>query len=202
MLELTKGMRFSHIICLGDLYDSYSQSRFPRSHNILTPLEETEVSRKMAEEMWSKIHKLHPRSKKFLLSGNHDSARMKKKALIAAPELYHFIDFKSIFEFPHVETLHDYSDHLYIEEIYFIHGFMTRSGGHLTYFQDDVVFGHSHRSHILTRNLKDKIITEFNIGYLGDPMHPFLQYCPMKRISQWTPGFGIIDHMGPRLINL
>lgn len=201
MYSMIENMDIRYIICLGDIYDQFSQSRFPKPV-IITPKEETEISRVMAEELWWKLNKMFPKAKKFLLSGNHDGERIKKKVISTIPEIFHFVDYKSIFEFKNVETIHDYRDDLYIEGTYFLHGVYTKEGAHIAKYQDNVVFAHTHRAWISKVPLKNKVITEFCCGYLGDPLHPFLSYTKLKNISEWVKGFGLIDYLGPRFISL
>ena len=202
MFSLVSTMNFKYICHLGDLTDQFSQSRFPKNPNYMTPEQETVMSRALSEEMWYGFQKHFPKAKKFQLSGNHCSPRQIKNVLSKVPEVFHFMDLKSFMTFDNVETLHDYRDNLVIEKINFIHGFSSKLGFHADYFQDNVVCGHSHRAGLLPIRLKGKTIFEFNVGYLGDPAHPFLSYTPFKKINKWTPGFGIIDHLGARFIAL
>lgn len=202
MFQITETMSFGYVIQLGDLYDQYSMSRFPKNPNYFTPKEETEISRTQGEKFWQTVKEQWPKAKCFQLVGNHGKPRITKKCLASAPELFHLLDIDSLWEFKGVETIKDYEEHLELEGINFIHGFLGRVGGHVDYFLEDVVNCHTHRSHIVHRVKKNKVITEFNVGYLANPFHPCLSYTPMKKISRWTKGFGIIDHLGPRFISL
>ena len=193
---------FGHIVQLGDLYDQFSQSSFPKNPNYITPREETEISRVMAEEFWDRMTKMFPRAKKWQLVGNHGKPRIIKKVMAAAPECLHLLSIDQLWEFNGVETIPSYQDHLTINGINFIHGWSSRPGFHRDYFEDDVVNTHTHRGHVLPKKLRDRIITELNVGYLADPFHPFLQYRPMRKIEKWTHGFGIIDELGPRFVPL
>lgn len=195
-------MKFDYVVHAGDLFDFYSQSSFPKNPNYFTPLEETEVSRRMAEEMWWKLGKLFKRAKKFQLSGNHGSTRVKKKVLSSCPEVFHFLDTKSVFEFDGVETVHEYRDGIKIEGINFIHGFSSTKLFHAKYFQESVVCGHTHTPSINYIPLRGKNLFEMNVGHLANPFHPFLSYTPLKKVTKWMNAFGIIDCYGPRVITL
>lgn len=202
MYDYIKTQHFKSVIQLGDIYDQYAQSRFPRKLNIFTPREETEISRRMGEEFWHNIHKHLPRAKKFQLSGNHDSERVKKKIIASVPELEHLFDTKALYEFDKVETLHDYRSDLELGGVCFTHGVFTRKGAHVRHYQTNVVHAHTHRAWLEYVNLKHRTIFEFCAGYLADPFHPFLQYVPLKKVSTWNKGFGRIDKIGQSIAPL
>jgi hypothetical protein len=51
-----------HVVQVGDLYDRYSQSRFPRLHSVITPADELSQGREQAEAMWQAVRARSPRS--------------------------------------------------------------------------------------------------------------------------------------------
>lgn len=190
------------IVQMGDLYDLFSYSRFPK-RLIMTPRQETFEARAMAEECWKEIRSAAPRVKRFQLLGNHD-ARIMKRVVETMPELDHWLRYTEAFEFPGVETVHDYKEDLEINGWHFIHGH-TKNGKHIeaVHFQN-VCCAHTHRggtwSMRLQQKRKPRILTELNCGFVGDPFHEALIYRPLKKFFTWTWGIGVIDEMGGRFI--
>ncbi len=183
----------------------YSAAKFPRSHNVMTPKDEIEMGRVMAEDFWNAVHREAPGAKKIQLLGNHD-IRPHKRIMEKVPELEQFFDFSKLFEFNQVETIHDPTQELVMGDTCFIHGH-RKHGTHFTYNLMNTVLGHTHTGGVVfakvydPRLKKEKIIWELNVGYLADPTHKALMYRPQKW-SRWTHGFGIIDKFGPRFIPL
>lgn len=190
------------IVQMGDLYDFYSFSRFPKRMQ-LTPEQETSRARAMAEKCWARIHRAAPKAKLFQIKGNHD-ARLMKRVVETAPELEHLISHKELFEFPNVTTLQDDKDSLKIWDWHFIHGF-TKPGKHVeaVHFKN-VCCAHTHRGGSWTYRIqaqqKPKLVTELNAGFMGNPFDSALIYRPMRRFFNWTWGVGIIDSWGGRFV--
>lgn len=190
------------IVQMGDLYDMFSFSRFPK-RLIMTPRDETYEARAMAEKCWEEIKKAAPRVKRYQLLGNHD-ARLMKRVIETMPEFDHLIRYDQLFEFPGVLTVRDYRDELEIDGWHFIHGH-TRAGKHMeaVHFQN-VCCAHTHRGGSWSMRLMQKknpvILTELNCGFLADPFHDALIYRPMKKYFTWTHGLGVIDEYGGRFI--
>lgn len=97
------------VVQIGDLYDLYSFSKFPRSHDIMTPKDELTQANADAHQMWDKIRRIAPRAKLIQLLGNHDS-RIAKRAMEAFSIGESLLDLKSIWQFPKVETLFEERD--------------------------------------------------------------------------------------------
>lgn len=55
------------IIQLGDAMDMYSFSKFPRSHNVMTPKQELEQGIGMVAEFWKTVNKVSLNSTKAML---------------------------------------------------------------------------------------------------------------------------------------
>lgn len=194
--------RIYAIVQMGDLYDRFSYSRFPK-RLIMTPREETYQGYDMAEKMWARIRKAAPKAKLFQIKGNHD-ARLAKRIVEIMPELDHLIDYKELYEFDGVETIHDESESLEIRGWHFIHGF-TKPGKHIEAVHfNNVVCAHTHKGGTWSKRLHQKknpkVLTELNCGYVGDPFHEALVYRPLKKFFDWTWGVGAIDGMGGRFI--
>lgn len=184
-----------YIVQIGDLFDMYSHSKFPRSHNVFLPKEEESKARKMAEVMWSKF-----KGKKIQICGNHDY-RPLKRALETMPTMEHWIEkyLKELLTFDGVETVFDPREEYKISDISFIHGHLNGIGKHRDHFMGNTVVGHSHTAGVSYRQINEKIIWEMNVGYLGDQYSRGLSYTPTKTVP-WTLGWGFIDCNGPRFV--
>lgn len=201
VLEFIQGFKPHILIQLGDLYDMYSQSKFARSLDLATPRQEISRGFSLATKMWGDIHKKAPRAKLFQLLGNHDD-RGHKRLLEKCPELEYFADFKSVFEFNNVETIHDARQELIIDNIVFQHGHYAVLGQHMRYNLMKTVHGHSHKGGVVYMPHKNEIIWELDCGYLADSSAIPLSYSKQKQITKCTLGFGVIDEYGPRFIPL
>ncbi len=188
----------THIVQIGDLYDCYSPSRFPRNLNIMTPEEETNCAREYAWEMWAEIASRWPKAKLVQIMGNHDE-RPFKRAMEKNPELMHVIApaFRKLYEFKGVETIHDPSDDFETHGIVFTHGYLSKKGEHAGRVNMPVVRGHSHKGGVTW--LREGL-WELDVGFLGDPTAPVFGYSAWKRAYQQTRGMGIIDENGPRFV--
>lgn len=190
------------IIQMGDLYDMYSFSKFARSHDICTPKEEIEQGYEWAHNFWSNINKLNKKAKKYQLKGNHDD-RLMKRAFERWPEAASILTRAehSLYDFPGVEVISDSRDGLEIEDVLYMHGYLTKLGDHARYHLRNVVHGHSHRGGTIFFNIGGKLIWELDCGFLGDRDMAPLQYGPTKNML-WTEGRGEVDASGPRFIPL
>ena len=201
MLDMIPEIDPTHIVILGDSYDMYSFSKFPRSLNIMTPQDEILAARACMEDIWGAIAKHSPNSRKYQLKGNH-STRINKRLIEKFPEFESLLDIDHLWKFRGVSTIQDDKDELIINGISFIHGHFTKLGDHVRQMNRSVVVGHSHRPGVFYLNRDDKTLFELNCGYLADPYHKALIYRPMKNYFDWTHGFGIIDKLGPRFVHL
>lgn len=180
--------------------DMLAHSKFPRSHNVMTPKDEILKSRDLAEEMWKAIRTAVPKATCHLLTGNHE-ARVFKRVFERAPELESFVSVKEFFTFDGVETIHDPREELVIDDVVYIHGFLSGLGKHAAYYQKSVVCGHTHLGGVAFIRQKKKIIFELNAGMLANERAPALSYTPTK-FTRWTVGYGLIDNLGPRFVCL
>jgi hypothetical protein len=189
------------VVQIGDLYDAYAASKFPRSLNVMTPQAEDELSRKHAEEFWATVRRIcGPDVQCFQILGNHD-VRAHKRLMETWPEGEHLIRdvLAERFKFEGVHTISDPTQELVINDIVFIHGHYSKLGAHRDYFGRNVVTGHSHRGGVDYRAYGDQVLFEANAGYLGDPYSKALSY-RHTRIHNWTHGCLIIDEHGPKFI--
>ncbi len=160
----------------------------------------------MADEMWKIIRKKAPKAKLFQLLGNHDE-RPYKRLIEKAPELEPFIDLKSAWHFPKVETINDTKDELIIDGIVFIHGFRTKHGAHLPdYDYLHVTHAHTHRANIHAQRTgklsRAKTAISMDVGYLANPFSEGLLYRASRRFFTWTHAVGTWDGHDPKLIFL
>lgn len=194
------------IVQVGDLFDCYAQSKFPKSLNIFTPQAEWDLARKMAIDFWKKIREMCPKAECFQILGNHD-IRASLRIEEAAPAVAHLIKepLRAAFTFEGVTTIHDPTEELFIENIMFVHGHYTSGiSKHMEYARMNVVHGHTHKATIVYKpfwdqNRNQTMLWEMDVGYLGDPWSKALSYRSQK-IHNWTVGVGIVDNYGPRWI--
>jgi predicted phosphodiesterase len=189
------------VILNGDAWDMYSQSKFPRSHNVFTPREERELCLKLNREFWAEIKKRSPKSQCYQLIGNHD-ARPLKRILEAVPTAEDWIQeaLERDFTFEGVKTIFDPRQELMLDETTAcFHGYRSGLGAHRDYTLMNTVNGHTHRGGAVFRQIRNTVLFECNSGFAGDPESKGLSYTPQK-ITEMTPGFSAGDEYGPRFI--
>lgn len=195
---LTKALDFlseskpKYIIQIGDLYDFWSLSRFPKAQSVIkmTPWQEMELARTQAEEFWRIAQKRSPKSNCIQILGNHD-ARLHSRILEKLPEILGIVDIQSLFKFDGVKTQFDIREELIIDDICFLHGFFGTPGQHMAHNMMNTVLGHTHRGWVHHAKIRGQQIWELNAGYLADPTTAALSYTK-QRWTRWTPGLGII----------
>lgn len=186
------------VLQVGDIYDLYSFSRFPRSHNIMTPGEELSVARDYYCWFWGEVRYRCPGARLVQLLGNHD-VRPVKRILERAPELETIANrgFLDLFESPGVELIQN--DEFVWNDIAFIHGYLGRAGDHARTSNKCVVHGHSHKPGVTVLRPG---LWEMDVGYLGDEKAPCFAYSAWKRAAPMTRALGLIDQLGPRVVLL
>jgi hypothetical protein len=200
VLEVIKrdANQITHVIQVGDLYDFYSLSRFPRSHDLATPVDEITEAREMAIEMWAYIRKVAPKAKCVQLLGNHD-ARLKLRIVEKLPEILGIVSFDHLWQFPGVKTYHDEREEVIINGVCYFHGFYTQISRHARENQMPTVHGHTHRGGVWFGAVQNRPLWELDVGYLGNPASKVMSFTKQKW-SNWTLGYGEIDERGPRFI--
>lgn len=187
------------IVQIGDLYDLYAFSKYPRSLDLMTPKQEINEGLEVTCRMWRELRKASPKSKCFQMIGNHDS-RPVKRLIEKTPELERFLDLSSLYDFPNVTMVPSERDELIIGDILFMHGFRSKLGDHARHNGKNTVCGHSHRGGVVYHRLGDKTLWELNAGFLANEKSYALSYTRQAKISTWTQGVGLIDELGPRFI--
>lgn len=189
-----------YVIQLGDLLDRFTNSRFARSHDVMTPEEEVEEGRAGAVNFWAHIHKIAPKAKKIQLKGNHDD-RLLRQVLERYPEIYSIVKKcdAQMFHFKNVQTVEHSRDGFFIDGVLYTHGHLTQLGQHMQQLGVCVVHGHTHRGGTIFRNHFGKTLWELDCGYLADEKAIPLQYGPTKHLTH-VKGFGIVDDNGPRFV--
>lgn len=203
VLEIVGSYKPDAIVQVGDLYDFFSFSRFPKAPGLTDAESEVFEARQAGEEFWRLLQRSAPRSKCYQIKGNHCDRPM-KFAKENAPELIPLVKptIKSLYEFEGVTTYHDSTQELIINDIVFMHGFRGKLGDHCKHNMMSTVCGHSHRGGVFYfPTIKGKMIWEMNVGHIADPASEALRYSP-QRYQHWTRGVGMIDRFGPRFIPL
>ena len=194
----TKATKNVHIVQLGDLYDQYSFSRFPRTHDLYTPKEEVRRGRQVAERMWERIQKANPRAKCWQLMGNHD-VRAYKRIMERLPEVETFMDFKSHWRFDKVETILDDADDLVLGGVSYCHGW-TKLGSHVLYTKRNTMCGHLHRGGVVTVRMGKQTLWEANAGLVGNAMSVPLSYGALRRYNSTTQGWAEVEDGWPKFV--
>lgn len=201
ILSLCDELQPTVIVQIGDLYDFYSFSKFPKSMNLMTPNQEIQDGRVVAEQLWEELHKRAKKAKKYQIKGNHDT-RISKRVIEKFPELELFVSLNHLWEFPNVKTIQDEREELEIEGIIFQHGYRSKLGDHMAHNHRNTCVGHSHRGGVALKPIDGKVLWELNCGYIADPFHKALMYRQQIKFFNWTHGVGFIDKYGPRFISL
>ena len=190
-----------YIVQMGDLYDLYSYSKFPRSQNIYSPAEEERLSREGAEKFFSRLKQDNPKAVIYNLMGNHD-IRPVRRALESLPQMEHIVEkhLEELMTFDGVNLVKNHRDILMIEGIGFHHGYLGKLGDHRDAGMINMVVGHTHRGGVSYRRIRNETLWELNAGFMGDPEAKVMSYTPSK-IQNYTLGFAEIDQHGPRFIH-
>lgn len=198
--EFNREFMPDYVIQMGDLYDMYAHSRFPKSQNIYKPEEEEILAREGAEDFWGQVCKDNPNAKKYQIMGNHDE-RPVKQTLSLQPTMEHVVKrhLKKLMTFDGVELIFDYREVLKIDGVGFHHGYLSQLGAHRDSFLENMVVAHTHKGGVSTRRIRNQVLFELNVGFMGDPESKAMSYTPTKQ-ENYTLGFGYIDRFGPRFI--
>lgn len=190
----------THIVQVGDAYDQYCHSRFARSLNVLTPKEEDMSARHYMVAFWRRLQNASKNAKCYQLRGNH-CARAYKRVLEKAPDLEEAVKefYDRLYSYQGVKTLADDRSELVINNILFIHGYLSNLGDHAKQNRQPTVVGHTHRGGVLPIRLADETIWELNCGHIADPEALPLSYTQQKT-TFWTPGAGYIEKLSNGLI--
>jgi predicted MPP superfamily phosphohydrolase len=193
---LIEKIKPEYIVTLGDEYDFFAQSSFPK-HIQISPEEEVSTAQKNLIQMFETLHKIAPKAKKYAIKGNH-SIRPIKRLIQSAPELLPFFDLDQYFKFPHCETILDPREPLIISGIAFHHGFMGH-GQHMRKFGMPTVTGHLHKGQVTVDKIHGKWLFEMDSGYVGRPETVAFNYTPVRE-GRWSRGMGLITEFGPQFI--
>lgn len=187
--------RPQRVVQVGDLYDLFAWSKFPKSL-VYTPQDEIYEGRKMAEAFWKNIQKQTPRGCEYhQILGNHD-VRPTRRLIEAFPEgEVFFTGMDDFFKFQGVTSHLDSRKELILDNVCYIHGHLSRLGAHMRFNGMNTVHGHTHRGGIHYENFHGKILWELDAGFIADPKTKALSYTPQK-FTKWIRGYGLIDENG------
>lgn len=205
--DFIKSFKPNFIVNIGDLYDQYNYSRYARSLNLKTPKQEDAEGRDMAAALWKMLRGAAPKAQCFQLKGNH-CIRMKKRILDKAPMFEQAVDeyTEKMFSFDGVKTLEDDRSELVINNILFLHGYLSNLGDHLKQNRMSTVVGHTHRGGAFYLRHQDETLFELNCGHIADDTKLPFSYTA-QRTTFWTAGFGCIEELkggivAPRFVPL
>ena len=189
-----------YIVQVGDGMDMYAHSRFPKSLNVFTPIDEETRAKRNLDEFWKACRSAAPDAKCVELLGNH-CVRALKMVLQAAPSVEHWAQkyLKELFTFEGVETILDPRQEYVIADIAFLHGYLGKLGDHRDYMLMNAVRGHDHVGGVTFRKIHGRILWELDAGFAGDINAKGFTYTNQK-MTKTTEGFGWIDSYGPRFI--
>ena len=199
-VEYVGDVKPEKVILNGDAWDMYSHTKFPRSHNVFTPREEQALAREKNEKFWLAVKTAHPDAECIQLLGNHD-VRPLKRILEAYPEAEDWVaeKLKSLFTYDGVKTIFDIREELVYGNLMIFHGYRSKLGEHRDHTLMNMMGGHTHVGGVSYRRIRGQTLWELNFGLAGDPEAKGLTYTP-QRTTNWTPGFGALDKLGPRFI--
>ncbi len=203
IFKIIKEVKPDVIVQMGDLYDMFSFSRFPRTRNIYGPQQELKNARRDAEIFWHTVKSCAPKATRYQLFGNHED-RLVKRALENAPELEHFAKqgLRSLMQFDGVDLLDDSREVLMIDGVGYHHGYLSGLGAHARANLNSMVVGHTHRGGTHFIKLEHEMIWELNVGFCANRHAVPMSYGEQRRFSNWTLGVGIVDELGPRFVPL
>lgn len=199
--------KLKYIVFMGDIFDMFSKSKFPKSMNIYTPRDEMRLAKELIQDFVSKLKAIVPHAKILILMGNHD-IRPVKRVLENAPELEDAVEsyMKTLFTFEGAITNHDYRQEIIIGTYLFHHGYMSGLGKHMRHHLMNVVSAHTHHGGCVYMNIRDpinprlnRVICEVNAGFIGDHESKAMSYTATKHHTQ-TLGLTLIDDLGERFI--
>lgn len=198
--EYTNKEKPERIIQMGDLYDMYAHSKFPRSLNIYNPKQEEDLAREGSEKMWKTLKRIVPRAECIQLKGNHD-IRPIKRTIESLPSLEHVVAkyLDDLMTFEGVKLISDSRQEYIVDGIAYLHGYRSKIGEHRDHMLMNAVCAHIHVGGTLFRRFRGQTFWELNAGFVGDAESKALGYTPQK-IQNHTLGFGWIDENGPRFI--
>jgi hypothetical protein len=199
-LQLARDYRPTLVAQVGDLYDKWNWSRFPRSLSVCTPEEEENESRAMAEEFFGKLAQASPGADRIIIPGNHD-LRPYLRAMEKNPESAHTVKaaLTRDLSFNGYRTASlDHPEWVVGGRLY-QHGH-AKAGTHAPHNQMSTWVGHTHTGGVWWfRNLRG-LYFEANAGFLGDETAPVFNYTPHKTVRKGTVGLGLDDAHGPRFV--
>lgn len=201
---LISNFKPTHVVQIGDLLDALSLTKFPKSLNIIKPKDEIEEAINISNLFWMEIRGICGKKTKYWqLKGNHCDRGI-RRIIEKAPELESIVanEMDRMYKFPGVTTINDSRDALIIQDTYYCHGWSTKHGAHIDYLSGkyNVVHGHTHRGAVVSKSYFGKIVTELDVGFLGDVSAPCFNYTLQKKTIPWTLGCGMVDELGHRFI--
>ena len=193
------------IVQIGDCYDLHNFSTKYLPDPSIRPDYELTEGRKRMVGFWKTAQKASPKARCIQILGNHDARILKYiwaggRTMAALADRYS--DYRDLWNFPRVETAKSARDIYEIDRTLITHGWlMGVPGKHAARFGRNTIVDHTHKQGLVPVQMWDGVRWEMNVGYMGDEKAPCFSYNASIFVDA-TPGFGIVDHNGPRLVTL
>jgi hypothetical protein len=199
ILDLIEQRQPDAVVQMGDLFDMYAFSKYPRSLNVMTPKEELYQGRALAEEMWREIQRRAPKAECHQLHDDNHGARPVKRAAEFFASAEHIISnaVLELHKFPGVRTQADPRGDLELDGVVYQHGHL-KLGAHARANQKHTVIGHLHRGAVTFD--QDGRSWELCVGWAGAVEERVFSYIAKRRAHGSTLGVGVVDGYGPRFV--
>jgi predicted phosphodiesterase len=190
------------VVQLGDLYDLFAFSKYPRDHSSIrfTPEQECLEGRELALEMWKQLRAENRGARLIQIADANHDMRVVKRLEERFPEAA-FIGknwLQAQLTFPGVELLRS---HFIVDGIMFEHG-NKKPGDHARFNQMSTITGHTHKARIEYFANRNGPFWEMNCGYLGDSASAVFSYKGHNKIDLTHTGIGLVENGQPRFYAL
>jgi hypothetical protein len=195
--EIVAEVQPDAVVQMGDLFDLYSASKYPRSHNLMTARDEKLQGRAKAVAFWDRVRSAAPRAERYQLLGNHD-LRGFKRSLERLPELEDEVwaALVELMTFDGVTLCEDHREPLRLDDVVYEHGAL-KHGQHHSENGSNTVCAHSHVGGVVHGSRT----WELNAGWCGDSQAPVFDYVRSKLVARkTTQGVGLVDLWGARFV--
>jgi UDP-2,3-diacylglucosamine pyrophosphatase LpxH len=188
-----------NVIQMGDLFDMYAFSKYPRSLNVLTPNEEIDQGRRYAAWFWSEVQRLAPGARCYQLHDDNHGHRANNRAREHYASAERFVEdaVRELHTFEGVTTMANIRGDIVIDDVIYQHGNL-KFGAHARKNRQNTVIGHLHRG--MLQHDQDGRAWEMCVGWGGSVQHEVFSYAGKTRAHGTTLGLGVVDSYGARFV--